>query len=417
MTGEHEATPKAEQAIPEKPKRLRNAFLSLLMLCISATLTLGVVEVAARFMMGDGPYQVQLAQPDPTLYFVNKPDFKATLHIACYDPAVKEPMPVSISSQGLRDREYGPKAPGAFRVLMLGDSFTFGWGLPESESIPRKLEERLREDYPGRTIEVMNGGVTGYAPWQERGLFRRLAEELQPDLVILQTFVCNDVAHSLGQAGEPLETLRCYRPWRARQIRRLKMRAYALPRVDDWLLGHSWAYFAVCTALDSDMLLTRIWDKLGLGAQVEIPPLPPRIDRNFLYEIDLCRGYPELEKAWSRFADAVAGLRDDCLERGVGFAAYNIPYPFDPATTAAELAGYPEGTYCVDSSNTRAEEIFREHAVAHPRMLEAFRAYPQPEAIYFPANRHLNERGIALVVDTLSGTVFADSLELAGEPR
>lgn len=45
------------------------------------------------------------------------------------------------------------------RVTALGDSLTAGWGLPESQSWPRLVEERLRRD--GFAVQVVNAGVSG----------------------------------------------------------------------------------------------------------------------------------------------------------------------------------------------------------------------------------------------------------------
>ena len=66
---------------------------------------------------------------------------------------------------------------GRIRVLMLGDSVTFGYG---SVSYPRMAEKRLRET--GLPIDVINGGVEGYSP--KNALYeidRYLA--LKPDVV------------------------------------------------------------------------------------------------------------------------------------------------------------------------------------------------------------------------------------------
>src|SRR5262245_54821758 len=53
-------------------------------------------------------------------------------------PAVTVPYAfgtvVRTNTLGLRDREYGPKAPGEFRVLSLGDSYAFGYGVELEQS-------------------------------------------------------------------------------------------------------------------------------------------------------------------------------------------------------------------------------------------------------------------------------------------
>ena len=71
--------------------------------------------------------------------------------------------PYYINSLGLRDREYGPKKEGVFRILLLGDSFSVSHGLPIEESLSRQMEKTLQEiaDKEGKTIkfEVVNGAV------------------------------------------------------------------------------------------------------------------------------------------------------------------------------------------------------------------------------------------------------------------
>lgn len=44
-------------------------------------------------------------------------------------------------------------------IIAFGDSLTAGYGLPESESYPRQLEKRLREN--GIAVKVINSGVSG----------------------------------------------------------------------------------------------------------------------------------------------------------------------------------------------------------------------------------------------------------------
>lgn len=402
----------AEQNTTPRPRgaRLKRALLSLVLFTVSLVVSLAMLEVAARILLGDGPLRIQIYEPHPTLMYIHKPGFEANLLIERYKPVVTEPTPVSISSLGLRDQEYGPKREGEYRIFMLGDSYTFGWALPESESIPRQLESRLRARYPERDITVINGGSTGYAPWQSRELFHLLYEELEPDMVVMQTFQTNDVAHSLSQAGEPVETLRAYRGWRARYVRRLALSDYAVARFDQWMLGHSWAYYYICEALGSDLAFTKIWNAVGVFGEVPVPPLPPNAPRNPVYETELCKSYPALGRAWARFEADLAQLRDDCHTRGIRFAAYNVPYPFDLAVVEGETAGVPEGTYCIDQANRRVEDFFAETGMAYVPMLDVFRNYPEPETVYFPFNRHVNERGIAIIVEELMRGVFADGL-------
>jgi lysophospholipase L1-like esterase len=99
--------------------------------------------------------------------------------------------PFSISAHGLRDREYPQaKPPEVYRVIGLGDSVAFGWGVPQEASYLEVLERRWTE--VGRAIEVLNFAVPGYNTAMEVAAFERKALAFDPDLVLLH-FVENDL--------------------------------------------------------------------------------------------------------------------------------------------------------------------------------------------------------------------------------
>ncbi|MEE2663734.1 MAG: SGNH/GDSL hydrolase family protein [Myxococcota bacterium] len=98
----------------------------------------------------------------------------------------------AINARGFRDRERSlSKPPGSFRILVVGDSVTFGFGVELEETYPSLLESRLRESLPG--IEVLNLGVGGYNPYTESALLRGVGLAYEPDLVLVQ-FCINDLA-------------------------------------------------------------------------------------------------------------------------------------------------------------------------------------------------------------------------------
>jgi lysophospholipase L1-like esterase len=100
---------------------------------------------------------------------------------------------LSINSLGMRDRERrSEKAPGVFRILGLGDSHTFGWGVGREETYLARIEEMLNERAEGQKFEVLNMGVPGYNTVQEVQAFSRRAGELSPDMVIIN-YVHNDM--------------------------------------------------------------------------------------------------------------------------------------------------------------------------------------------------------------------------------
>ncbi len=52
-----------------------------------------------------------------------------------------------LNRQGFRERRLEPKVPGTRRVVIVGDSFTVGHGLPNALAYPRLLESRLQRAY------------------------------------------------------------------------------------------------------------------------------------------------------------------------------------------------------------------------------------------------------------------------------
>lgn len=97
-----------------------------------------------------------------------------------------------ISSQGFRDQNtYAPMAAdGKFRILLVGDSFTFGVGEDYDNIWPVLLENSLVDE--GQDVELVKAGVPGFDTQQEAQNIARLAPEFHPDLVILG-FVTHDL--------------------------------------------------------------------------------------------------------------------------------------------------------------------------------------------------------------------------------
>jgi hypothetical protein len=124
---------------------------------------------------------------DPTRAFTHGDVYwveKGSLHL--------EPFPhketggtfrVSTDANGLRAPLHAEKKPdGVFRVLTLGCSTTFGWGVDDDQSYPARLEAVLGE--AGHPVEVINGGQPGHSSFQGLWLWERTLARYQPDLVI-----------------------------------------------------------------------------------------------------------------------------------------------------------------------------------------------------------------------------------------
>ncbi|MBN2385153.1 hypothetical protein JXQ70_19945 [bacterium] len=99
---------------------------------------------------------------------------------------------VKSNSQGFRSREYKRKKDeNVFRVVALGDSSTFGWGVDTEYMFTSVLEDRLNEVESGLDYEVLNFGMPGYSSEHGLEVFKHVVDGLEPDLVLV-SFGAND---------------------------------------------------------------------------------------------------------------------------------------------------------------------------------------------------------------------------------
>jgi lysophospholipase L1-like esterase len=97
---------------------------------------------------------------------------------------------VDINSKGMRDFEYAyEKPPGTFRILVLGDSVTFGWGVPMEDTYPKMLEKELNARGGGVHYQVLNAGTGNYGTREEAVFLREEGLKYSPDMIILAFFV------------------------------------------------------------------------------------------------------------------------------------------------------------------------------------------------------------------------------------
>ncbi|MGQ0733189.1 MAG: SGNH/GDSL hydrolase family protein [Acidobacteriota bacterium] len=153
--------------------------------------------------------------PDPILVYTHAPSVERTY----------QGVEVSINELGLRDRPVERKAKDEFRILLLGDSVTFGWGVPIEATFGRRLEPLLTERL-GRPVRTINAGVGSYTTVQEYSLLQRYFQTLEPDLVSL-LFVGNDIVPN----DPPFD------PWSQRSLR-----GKSPPEAITILLRKSWFY-------------------------------------------------------------------------------------------------------------------------------------------------------------------------------
>lgn len=99
---------------------------------------------------------------------------------------------VQTSSQGFRDKDYPKqKKKGSKRIIGLGDSVMFAWGVEEDKGYLALVEKQLNKQQDSLSYELINTGVPGYNTSMEVAVLEHKFDLNEIDLVILN-FVGND---------------------------------------------------------------------------------------------------------------------------------------------------------------------------------------------------------------------------------
>ena len=93
----------------------------------------------------------------------------------------------SAQSRNTRDYKYSPQKPAdTYRIVVVGDSFTFGYGNQFDDSFPKRLERILNLNAQTPKVEVVNLGNPGNAIQHNAISVKKALDLLAPDLVILE---------------------------------------------------------------------------------------------------------------------------------------------------------------------------------------------------------------------------------------
>lgn len=93
------------------------------------------------------------------------------------------------------------KPDDSYRILLSGDSFTFGHGLTDEQTIPSVLETIMNNSAPGHRTEVLNSGVQGYSPDQIYRLLLRDIPRFNPDVVVVD-YVPFNIENMISREGQ-----------------------------------------------------------------------------------------------------------------------------------------------------------------------------------------------------------------------
>ncbi len=392
----------ARSELPVDAPRSWRSWLSLMgSVAYAVFLFVAVLEVGARLVSERPvPRNDNVFTVHPKNGFSLNKDATATLSIQSSGDEWT-PFKVVLSRQGLRDREYGPKQDEEYRVFILGDSYAMGWGLSQDGTLSRVLERRLRGVFPHRRISVINGGCGAYGPWEERNFLLERGFPLEPDLVIHQLFPGNDIENELARLDKYPQAYNrdaqaFYLRWRDK--------GHFPVKAERWSRKHLAFYRLFLRASGNRSVVQDLFSNLRFVERYESPALPLSAERPFNLEVCLREWYPELELGWRMFEEDVLEVRDDCRRRGVDYAAFCIPEPFDVLDTqwrwgSADLGPEKYERY----KDVRLCHAFCEReAIPYIGLGQPMRECSYRNDLYYESDGHLSPLGTAFVAELLA---------------
>ena len=254
---------------------------------------------------------------------------------------------------GFRGRDHPfEKPPGTFRVVGIGDSFTYGIGVDGHATFLARIEATLdaRTAHP---VEAINLGIPRYWPDPETLVLEHYGLRFDPDIVLVGVLP-NDVADTrTGAAG--LGVSRGYL---------ITSRARRLGGIGHWLYLRSHvARVLIGEALAGD----------AKGAKTELAA-------------------EDEEAAWARMGDAFDRMVRLSATVDAQIVFLHIPQIRGWQTAVAEDVLTPP---------VRLKRFCAARDCHVVDVLPAMRAHPQPDSLYYPKDGHCTEAGHALIADVV----------------
>ena len=366
---------------------------------------------------------------------------------------------VVTNALGFREpRLPAPKAPGTVRIVVVGDSFTQGYGVAEEQAYPRRLEALLRARADDPRYEVVNLGVPGACPLDYVHHVRDPGLAYEPDVVVVG-LMANDVhdVHLLrrDRVRGALELVKAVRAemYETPAWRRLARKAW--PALHD-VAGRTLATLRPRQALESrgeaaragaaspaewawrDVLL-EIAERQGRRTEVaqaldELAPheqamlrdvitgawqIEEHVDQTPAYllrrivapraHLDAVLLGDEYEDAWRETTEALREI--DRVARAAGARTVIVFIPAGHQVNDASdgffaRLGFPTDARTLQDRTfaDRVERFGAEHGIAVVDLLAPL-GERAAEPLYFVEDRHWTPLGHAVAADTLAGAV------------
>ena len=388
----------------------RRLLAGLFLASFGVALALGALEVAVRVLH---LVPARFWKPDALLGTVHVPG-----QTGWWTQEENEfRVPVHINSQGLRDVEHSvAKAPGVFRLLLLGDSYIEALQVPLDQTIGRQLEQRLNASGGAQRYEVISMGVSGYGTASQYLYYREQGRNYRPDLVLLALYPGNDVRNN-SPTLEP--TLRpeyddtgALRRVSAK-VRRGSRRRGLLQEVLAWSQAYQYMRKMVLTR---NPAAARLLIGGGLMRADALRHVPMHDGVPVDYWVYAATPSPEWEAAWAHTWRLLTDLRDAVKADGGQFAILMVTARdhIYPDSWEQVLAAHPrmaELRWDLGGPEARSLAWCQQSAVPCLPLTPVFAARRESgERLHFTYDGHWTVAGHALAAEAAAG--FLEKMHL-----
>lgn len=218
---------------------------------------------------------------------------------------------INTDSLGLRSKVsgmvYGTKHPQEYRIAIVGDSVTFGEGVPNTEgTFTEVLEHMLNQQQNLLTVKVFNFGVSAYSVKQMAAMLQHRMVDIQPDLVVMaiippdlnldRTPTIDSTGYLVGQkiaslldspVGEALRGIRLLYVLRDIGSRWSSPPQYLDPLLSRGEIPDSYRYIRQFTETANQYGLSPVIALLPRMEENAWDPLPDRLTRDGIRHLDL----------------------------------------------------------------------------------------------------------------------------------
>ena len=307
---------------------------------------------------------------------------------------------VRFNRDGLRDRE-PPMSPdvNAFRIVLLGDSFSAGLQVPAEESFPKLVERRLgAAAVKGTRIEVWNAAVDGFGTAQSLRMFVDRVARYEPKVVFLGVFLANDLGDNVLDAGDHNHYLaaRCGRP-------------YFKLDPDGRLIEIEEGYPVRPPSSPLDRLLRRS------ELYANLFPLPDGSPSASFSDWDVFTGRnaDAVKSAWSLTKALARELDRQVQAQGGRLIVILMPHEQEARSNAVKASSRHDGLN-FDRTHELAEAYFRESGIRFIDLYPILRsAIAKGDLPYFRRDMHWNSLGHEIVAEAIQRWLVDHCAELS----